>query len=135
MYLAEVTGAKIKQNATVTSEATEMGNTHTMPFIYLPYISGHSGTHSGPPGRQGAQLSKISWPSHLCPGHWDQKRELSARCAPGKESGGLWEIPSWLFLPRLGRGWQKEGGGEDHSPNLLNHLLTLVSLVRERYPK
>ena len=135
MYLAEVTGAKSNKMPLWPVRPQRWATPTLCPLSTYPTSPATLAHTQAPQADKAPSSARSLGHHHLCPGHWDQKRELSARCAPGKESGGLWEIPSWLFLPRLGRGWQKEGGGEDHSPNLLNHLLTLASLVRERYPK
>lgn len=62
---------------------------------------------------------------HLAPGPWDPKKELSASSAPGEESGGLWEIPSWLFLQRMGEGLAEGGREGDHSLSLPQPLAYL----------
>lgn len=60
---------KIKQKATVTSEATEMGTaTPTLcPLSIYPTSLATLAHTQAPPGRQGAQHSKISWPSPPLP--------------------------------------------------------------------
>ena len=137
MYLAEVTGAKSNKKPLwpVRQQRWATPHPHYALYLFTLHLWPHWHTLRPPQADKVPSTARSLGHHHLCPGHWDQKTELSVRCAPGKESEGLWEIPSWLFLPRLGRGWQKEGRGEDHSPGLLNHLVTLVSLVRERYPK
>lgn len=89
---------QITQNAAVPSASIGASSLrpNTVPFIHIPHISGHTGTPSGAQSGFTRQIrclaGQIPWP--LPP----LSRELSPSSASGAESGGRWEISSWLFL-------------------------------------